>query len=101
MRVFSGYSCFPHPYIPVPLYPRVSCHDMSGDDGHVMTLEARPPWKHMHSAIATHVKHFDVTVNRYWNQLATRGDIHKHRDGSGRPRHSTPREDRHTVSRAL
>ncbi|KAJ8873355.1 hypothetical protein PR048_026989 [Dryococelus australis] len=34
-RVFSGYSRFTHPCIPVPIHTRVSLHAMPGDDGHL------------------------------------------------------------------
>ncbi|KAJ8865622.1 hypothetical protein PR048_033142 [Dryococelus australis] len=40
--VFSGYSRFPHPCIPVSLHLRVSCHAMSGDDGHLRVPAGKP-----------------------------------------------------------
>uniref|UniRef100_A0A3B3QNQ0 Transposase Tc1-like domain-containing protein n=1 Tax=Paramormyrops kingsleyae TaxID=1676925 RepID=A0A3B3QNQ0_9TELE len=59
------------------------------DRGGIVGLhEAR--WSY--HAIAQHVGHADVTVARCWNQWAGEGT--HIREGSGRPRQTTPREDR-------
>ncbi|KAJ8874007.1 hypothetical protein PR048_024847 [Dryococelus australis] len=41
-RVFSWYSRFPRPCIPVPLHPSVSFHFFSGDGGHVRVPTGQP-----------------------------------------------------------
>ncbi|KAJ8870895.1 hypothetical protein PR048_027196 [Dryococelus australis] len=41
-RVFTGYSRFPRLCIPAPLYPRVSFHVVSSDDGHLRVAAGKP-----------------------------------------------------------